>query len=618
MSEHLKGRGFTDEIIKKFDLKDNPAEGYVEIPYKDINLKPLYVRKNNYNNEDTALKKYETPSKETLPGKHSWFYGLWLLENKPNLIITEGEYNAISLHRLGKQVIAIAGEQLPFDEKMLRQIPCYIKNICLLFDKYEMAIKRASELEKYYGDNVNIFIASYSDSMDANDYLKEGKTDRLKEIIKNREPFYKGQVIKETKLEDVREIIIKYFPEYWLDTLCCIDVITSMVQEDFNNPIALIMVGKPSSGKSTILDLFIESSNKLTNYVYRCDNFTPRSWISHMASRSKKKLEEIHLLPRIENKTMITRDLSCLFSKNDDELEEDIGLATTVLDGRGLVTDSGAHGQLGYTGKDGHVYFSWLGATTPMTPKVWNIIGIKGNRFLFLNIKDRVESIKETINNLCDKKTYKIKIKESSEVLSNYINYFYFKSKQFSIKWDKEKDKENPIMYYIAMFASLAAVLRTVVYVYTDDKGNEKRTQFTGNLKEHPIRLTQQIYNVAISNAINHRRDYLDFQDLKVIKYIALSSVPYERMLALKTLLNSEQLTDKNLPQVDKGDLVKELSISDYKAKDIIKTFDLLNICDIEGPQEAEKDGKTYYYGEYSMTLKEEYRWLLDKEIKEA
>jgi len=170
-------------------------------------------------------------------------------------------------------------------------------------------------------------------------------------------------------------------------------------------------------------------------------------------------------------------------------------------------------------------------------------------------------------------------------------------------------------MKYIALYASLTATLRAVIKVYTDSYGHEKRTQITQNLKEHPIRLTQQLYTVAISNAINHGRRELNSDDLSIIKYIALNSIPEDRMLALKALLKGEFNCD-GLPTIKKSDLVKALNISDYRAKDIIKNFGLLGICDIEEPDEAESDsGDKYYIGEYSMTLKEEYKWLLDKEV---
>ncbi len=45
----------------------------------------------------------------------------------------------------------------------------------------------------------------------------------------------------------------------------------------------------------------------------RVDNFTPKSFVSHAASVAQDKLGEIDLLPKIRNKTMLTKELAPLF-----------------------------------------------------------------------------------------------------------------------------------------------------------------------------------------------------------------------------------------------------------------------------------------------------------------
>ena len=82
MSNYLKGRGFSDEIIKTFGLEDIVDEGYVKIPYFNIDGKYLYKRKNHYDNQYAQDMKYESPQQDGLPDGHSWFYGLWMLKGK--------------------------------------------------------------------------------------------------------------------------------------------------------------------------------------------------------------------------------------------------------------------------------------------------------------------------------------------------------------------------------------------------------------------------------------------------------------------------------------------------------------------------------------------------------
>ena len=618
-SEYLNKRGFTDNIIKQFFLKDEPERGRVIIPYRSIQAELLYERINNYDNSLTNDRKYSSPNAESMPGGHSWFFGLHMLKDNEtkDLVIVEGEYNCMSFWQVGMPSLGIAGQSISFNRMLLLQIPESVEKICVLYDEYEFALKRALELEQHYGDSKKIFVASYPDAKDANDYLKEGKTKELKDLIYNAKPYYKGHTIEKITIEEVKNVVENHFPDYWTDTLCCIDVVTSMVLADFTSPIALILVGSPSSGKTTVLDMFTTAKPRLDEYAYRCDNFTPKSWLSHIASVKRNKLKEIHLLPRIENKTMVTKDLACLFSERDEALEENIGVATVVLDGRGLSTDSGAQGRVEYIGEEGHVYFCWLGATTPLKYRVWEAIGIKGSRFLFLNIKDRDVDEETISDNVYSKPTYNEKVAICAETVAKFVRYMYWGHKQYGLVWDREKDKNNIVARYIIKFAKLVASLRAPIKVHVGEDERKKRTQITQNLKELPYRLTEQLYTIARSNAANHIRTELNNVDLKVVKYVALSSIPLDRKLTLEALISSGMKED-GLPAIGTSGLVKKLNISSYKAKSLIELFGLLGICDatIPEPLLSEND-KLFYQDEYKMVLKEEYSWLLNKEIME-
>lgn len=618
MSEYLKQRGFDEGDINRWHLRDKTDEEVIYIPYYDKRGQSLYERKRYYG-QDKAIPKYKSPRSELMPEGHSWLYGLWNLDsNRNRLILNEGEFNSISLCKLGYNALGIAGQAITLNQKLLKQIPENINEIVLLYDKPEFALKRAAEIEAHFGEKIKICIAIYPDDKDANDYLVSGEIDNLRQIISNAKPYHKGYIIEEVTINDVEQIVKRFFPEYWLDALCCINVAISLVFKDFTSPIALFLVGPPSSGKTTVLDMFLAKIDDVGNYIYRCDNFTPRAWLSHIASVKKEKLKEIHLLPRIENKVMITKDLSCLLSKEYKDLEEDIGVVTVVLDGRGLSTDSGSKGKVEYRGESGHVFFCWLGATTPLTKKAWEVMGIKGNRFLFLNIKDRDVEDDTVIENVFGEISYNEKVEICSEVMGKYIRCFYWKYGLYKIEWDKEKDKNSIIARYIVKLAKLVSILRAPIeYFISSDDSREARTQFTQNIIEMPYRLVEQFSTIARSNALNHGRYELNNDDLRIIRYIALSSVPLEKKLTLEVLIASEN-SENGRPVIKTSDLVRELNISNYKAKSIIKLFGILGICEVRTPNPRNNsNGITYTFDEYSMVLKEDYLWLLDDVLNE-
>lgn len=295
---------------------------------------------------------------------------------------------------------------------------------------------------------------------------------------------------------------------------------------------------------------------------------------------------------------MITKDLACLFSERDEALEENIGVTAVVLDGRRLSTDSGAHGRVEYTGEEGHVYFCWLGATTPLSYRVWEAIGIKGCRFLFLNIKDRNVDEETISKNVFSKVTYNKKVSLYAEVVAKFVRYMYRGYKQFGLPWDREKDEENPIARKIVKFTDLTATLRALIKVFVNEDERISRTQITQNLEELPYRLTEQLYTIARSNAANHIRTELNNDDFKVVKYVALSSVPLDRKLTLEALISSG-IEEDRLSTIGTSGLVKKLNISPYKARSLIELFGLLRICEVSIPEPfLSKNGKEYYQDE--------------------
>ena len=59
---------------------------------------------------------------------------------------------------------------------------------------------------------------------------------------------------------------------------------------------------------------------------------------------------------------------------------ERFSIITRVLDGQGLISDSGTHGRRGY---EGDYLFAWLGCTTPFDASVWRVMGQLGSRLFF-------------------------------------------------------------------------------------------------------------------------------------------------------------------------------------------------------------------------------------------
>ncbi|MCX6715675.1 MAG: bifunctional DNA primase/polymerase [Candidatus Taylorbacteria bacterium] len=147
--------------------------------------------------------------------------------------------------------------------------------------------------------------------------------------------------------EEWAKIISANFPDLRFASEISLAVIAQFLIKDITNPFALVLVDVPSSGKTITINFFSD----IPELTYSSDKFTPASFVSNSANVKKEKLGEIDLLPRIQYRMFLIRDMATLFAKRDEDLNELLGILTRVLDGEGLNTDSGVHGQREYNGE---------------------------------------------------------------------------------------------------------------------------------------------------------------------------------------------------------------------------------------------------------------------------
>ena len=137
---------------------------------------------------------------------------------------------------------------------------------------------------------------------------------------------------------------------------------------------------------------------------------------------------------------------------------------TRVLDGHGLKTDSGNHGQRGYAGD---YLFSCLGCTTPFDEKVWDTMAQLGSRLFFLTMEAKQAATTEALVAALQGTPYK----EQLGICQRYVTEFFSPHKgrcpehgqdgcpARSVQWNKEKDS-GAVLVWIARMAELVAAMR--------------------------------------------------------------------------------------------------------------------------------------------------------------
>ncbi len=179
-------------------------------------------------------------------------------------------------------------------------------------------------------------------------------------------------------VSECKTIVEEEFPDLWPAFHACLAVCATLRLSTLDNCVALLLVGPPASGKGTVLTPFTGGTNTV-----RVDKFTAASWVANTMNKTKQELAEIDLITQVQHKVMITLDLGTTLRGTVDQLRELFKTLTAVLDSHGYAP---ATASVGHRQVVGDYAFCWLGGTTPIPPRTWQIQNELGSRLLFFDL----------------------------------------------------------------------------------------------------------------------------------------------------------------------------------------------------------------------------------------
>src|SRR5262245_15805692 len=311
-------------------------------------------------------------------------------------------------------------------------------------------------------------------------------------------------------LEALHAMLDEYFP----DLRCAVDiglsVAASLLLKDNVNPVAVILVGSPGKSKTTVASMFADHPQ-----CYRSDNFTPASFVSQAANRRQGDLAKVDLLPRIKHKLLVTPELASIFRGKDDELTKRFSTMTRVLDGQGLLTDSGTQGQRGYKGD---YLFAWLGCTTPLDAKVWSLMAQLGSRLFFYSMDAHPPATDEDLLNDDEGASYRERVERCRVQVGRVIEEMFSEcGGPRGVEWNKNADPK-PVRNWLARLARLVAAARSVPPAESDGGPGSQ---------EDPRRAYAVLGNLARGHALVNGRRQLTDADLPPVARVAVSSLPH-------------------------------------------------------------------------------------------
>jgi hypothetical protein len=618
--KYLNDRGITNEIIEKKKLGWGRFYGknWITIPIANIDGEYIFFKLRKDPNDKTIGAKYKVfPT-----GNQAEIYGRDnLTESGKDLVICEGEFDCMILEKFDIPAITSTAGAETFKKKWLSELDGF-SFIHVALDKDEAGMKGSDKLITLLGDNLSrtdicriIFPKRMTDGKDISDYFNRhnGNREELLEELsqltyinslkkypeseeKKKERFIKLTPNTKIEIEEWKNILSDNFPDLAFAAEAGLSTIGQLLIDDIKNPFALVYVDVPSSGKTITLNFF----STIKELIYTTDNFTPAAFVSHAANRNEKKLAEIDLLPKIQYRAMMVRDLAPIFAKREEDAQAMLGILIRVLDGEGYESDSGLHGKRGYSGD---YLFMLLAASTPIRPRIWKIMGNLGSRLFFLNINGKEKNETELANQLvtsCGDK--ELMCREATEEL---IKTLWSKYPE-GVHWDKEKDDQR-LREIIARLAGILAKLRSPMNIEEEYSNGKKYTHHQSD-PEMPDRLNQLLYNFARGHALVCGRENIDAEDIKATMRVALDSAPPNRAKIFKHLIYSDG-------QLNTNEVMQIIDCSRPIALRLMKELVILKIVDIEGNPEDDSEpaeGRP----RQKVIFKEKYAWFSSEECK--
>lgn len=602
--QYLNARGIIDAIIDSHKLGWGWFYGkwWITIPIQDTEgiFRFFKLREDPYSGN----------GKITYPkGATAQIYG-WdtLKATTDKILICEGELDRLALLSKGVPAITSTHGAGTFKDEWCEKIGKG-REIYICYDNDDAGKKgsgRVAKIMEDFGNDVHIITLpeDVGDGGDITDYfvkLKGTPDDLFGKYAKKISELEKSERIKqiakpeqEIDCERWRNVINDNFPELLFASEMGLSVIAQILINEVTNPFALVLVDVPSSGKTISINFFSE----IKELTYASDKFTPASFVSNASNVRKDKLTEIDLLPRLKYKMFLIRDLATLFSKRDDDLNECLGLLTRVLDGEGLNTDSGIHGQRQYVGE---YLFMVLAGSTPIPPRVWKMMGNLGSRLFFLNMGSKNKSEEELAGQLTTL-SYKEKEKICRIATKNFL-YTLWSKYPNGVDWDKSSDQQEDKLI-IVRCAKLLAKLRGVINVWPDKTQAGETYEHTHPVVEKPDRINQLFYNLCRGHALVCGRFQINKEDLRLIVELAADSAPTIRAILFRKILENDG-------QMKTATVMTALNCSRPTAHKEMEVLKILGVCRTT----EESDG---FVGQPEKTihLSEEFEWFLTDECR--
>ncbi|MBT3865331.1 toprim domain-containing protein [Candidatus Peregrinibacteria bacterium] len=604
----INERGISLNVIKtrKLGYGNFYDKNWITIPVAVGDGYFIKLRKNPFDDgNSTKHSVFPKGNSVALYGKDN------LKNNDDYVIICEGELDMMVLESNGLLAVTSTGGAATFKDEWIREFEGINEIIvCLDRDKsgQEGALKISENLGSALEDSKVFQVVLPEETGDKGDvtdfFVKLHKSVddfmALKQLYVPTDDSCRFAKLPLPKRPITAEkwvsVINKNFPAFLFAAELGLSVIAQILIKDVTNPFAVILLDVPSSGKTITINFF----DGIEELVYSSDKFSAASFVSHSANVNREKLKQVDLLPRVRYKMFLIRDFASIFAQREEDLKNSLGILTRVLDGEGFESDSGVHGSRGYKGE---YLFMILGASTPIPPRVWKIMGNLGSRLFFLHLNSPDKNEDQLALQLQDR-SYKVKEKICKKATHDLLKTLWAEYPE-GVEWN-HSNEDPELLKIIGRCAKLLSKLRGTINVWREKGLGGDEYSYTKPTIEKPDRINQLLYNLARGHTLAFGRKNLTKPDIRVVIELVFDSADIVRSQLFQLLLSYDG-------KISTSDIEKELNCSKPTALKEMKALGVLGICDLE-----EDEPGMIGRAESQIVLKQEFMWFLSDECKEV
>jgi hypothetical protein len=283
-----------------------------------------------------------------------------------------------------------------------------------------------------------------------------------------------------------------------------------------------------------------------------------------------------------------------------------LSILTSVLDGHGFESDTGAQGHRGY---NEDIMFTWLGAVVDIPFRVHKQLSQLGAKLYFY----RLPRLQQEEEDYFDQKSddFAKKIQAISQSLSEYLDYFdanpsiTFEPENKllpKIQLDETKD-EDLAHRYIIRLGMLLAPLRAIVPTWETKDTQGSEYAYAMAIIEDPSRAITQLRNLARGHALSKGRNYIKVEDIPMLIKVVLSTCSIERQTIFEILLEhgGVMTTSQIVDSLNITSPTARRTMTELKATGLVSMYDVS-----PGTYNSEKE----------ISLKPEFKWFLSDDFR--